>query len=451
MEVCPEDASWQRWLDGDVERDERALLAAHLNTCDPCCTFVAALDPETRPGGAGLRVDRYDLGELLGAGAMGLVYAAYDPRLERRVAVKLLRTPGSPDERAALSRRMWREACAMAQLSHPNVVTVFDVGVVDDRVFIAMELVSGQSLSAWCRAAPRTLEQRVAVLLAAGDGLAAIHGAGLVHRDFKPDNVLIDGAGRARVSDFGIAAAVGDSVELAASTPTPTLLDRLTMTRSLLGTPAYMAPEQLDGFVADARSDQFGFCVALYESAFDARPFAGTTVLDRRAAIEAGAIRAPLRRDRAARRVFEVVRRGLAVDPAARYPSMRALLDELGPPRRSSRAPWLAAVAAVAMLAAATAYVLGRETGPPPAAAAAVGRGARPAIAVLGLRGSGPDDDSAWLGPAVAELLIAGLAGDELRLTRGEDVARARADGVLPPAGELPAAGPALPSACSTA
>ena len=179
MEVCPEDGSWQRWLDGDVDRDERATLTAHLNTCDPCCTFVAALDPETRAGGAGLRVDRYELGQLLGAGAMGLVYAAYDPRLERRVAVKLLRTPGSPDERAALSRRMWREACAMAQLSHPNVVTVFDVGVVEDRVFIAMELVSGQSLSAWCRAAPRTLEQRVAVMLAAGEGLAAIHGAGL--------------------------------------------------------------------------------------------------------------------------------------------------------------------------------------------------------------------------------------------------------------------------------
>ena len=243
-------------------------------------------------------VGRYVVLEKLGAGGMGVVYLAFDPELDRRIALKLIRTPtqdvkATGGERATnLRSRLVREAQALAKLSHPNVVTVYDVGVVDDDVFIAMEYVEGQAFRAWMREKSRSWREVVPLAVAAGRGLAAAHVAGLVHRDFKPDNVIIDNAGRAYVLDFGLAQAESDGARddrprehelapigeavVAANQEQPARSghsfgsksrDSLTDADTVLGTPAYMAPEQHFG-QTDARSDQFAFCVALYEALY---------------------------------------------------------------------------------------------------------------------------------------------------------------------------------------
>src|SRR5215470_6274154 len=202
----------------------------------------------------GTRFGRYEVLRHAGAGGMGDVYAAYDPELERNVALKLLR-PGTAGARAA---ELKREAQALARLAHANVVAVHDVGTSDGQVYVAMELVEGPTLRAWLAEKPRTAVEILAVFDAAGQGLSAAHGAGLVHRDFKPENVLLGADGRARVTDFGLAVAAGAAGELAGSVP-------------------YMAPEQLQGEAVDARADQFAFAVALYEALYGERPFAGST------------------------------------------------------------------------------------------------------------------------------------------------------------------------------
>jgi WD40 repeat protein len=224
-----------------------------------------------------------------------------------------------------------REAQAMAQLSHPNVIAVHDVGSSADRVFIAMELVEGGTLTEWLRApGGRTWRDVVGVFRAAGEGLAAAHAAGLVHRDFKPDNVLVGRDGHVRVTDFGLARA--SLVPLLASegvdAPPQHLVETMTVTGALVGTPAYMAPEQLARRTADARSDVFAFCVSLYEGLYGERPFTASTVAELSQAIARGAIRHPpaagvppwLRR---------IVSGGLHADPARRAQSVRAVLDAI--------------------------------------------------------------------------------------------------------------------------
>jgi tetratricopeptide (TPR) repeat protein len=201
---------------------------------------------------------------------MGVVYAAYDPELDRKVAVKLLRArPEDPRAAAEGQARLQREAQAMARLSHPNVVPVFDVGVVADRLFLAMELVEGCDARQWRERAPRTWQQVLSIYLQAARGLLAAHGAGLVHRDFKPENVLVGADGRARVVDFGLARPGAEAARGSGAV----LDSRVTLDGRLLGTPAYMAPEQWRGEIADARSDQFAFCVALWEALTGAPPF----------------------------------------------------------------------------------------------------------------------------------------------------------------------------------
>ncbi|HVS02444.1 MAG TPA: tetratricopeptide repeat protein, partial [Thermoanaerobaculia bacterium] len=299
---------------------------------------------------------RYVVLEALGRGGMGEVYAAYDPELDRRVAVKLLRTATGT---AADQARLLREGQAMARLAHPNVVAVYDVGALHRRVFVAMELVAGGDLRAWLAAAPRSRAEILAVFAAAGRGLAAAHRAGLVHRDFKPENVLVADDGRVKVADFGLARTSSG----ATAEPPPSARDELAgggllatpLTRhgALLGTPGYLAPELFAGGGADARSDQFSFCVALWEALCGSRPFPGVRARELCAAMAAGAPPERAHSQALPPWLRRVLLRGLAVDPSARFPSMEALLAALAadPARRRQR--WLRTAAAAVGVAGA--------------------------------------------------------------------------------------------------
>ena len=319
----------------------------------------------------GASLGRYVVLERLGAGGMGSVYAAFDPKLDRRVALKVLhpalakRDPSGP-------ARLVREAQALAQLVHPNVVTVHDVGQDDDRVFVAMELVEGQTLKAWLATQSREPSETLACCIAAGRGLAAAHRHGLVHRDFKPDNVMVGGDGRVLVMDFGLArgfdGALGSvsgsdlvSASASASASISGSASDLTQTGTILGTPAYMSPEQLDERQADARSDQFSFCVTVWEALYGERPFRGDSLATLAHAVRTGEMSDPPKKVAVPSRVRAALRRGLLTDPSARFDDMDALLLELEPPTRRM-GPRLALLGAAAVAAFAVATL--RSEGP---------------------------------------------------------------------------------------
>ncbi|HEY2899088.1 MAG TPA: serine/threonine-protein kinase, partial [Polyangia bacterium] len=329
----------------------------------------------------GQTIGRYVVLGLVGRGGMGEVYAAYDPELDRKVAIKLLHVRGGAGGHSGQGTqdngraRLLREAQAIAKLSHPNVVVIYDVGAFQDQVFIAMEFVEGQTVGYWMNAAPRAWPDVLKVFVAAGRGLAAAHEKNLVHRDFKPDNVMIDSAGQVHVMDFGLARLAGDRspepapsvkavlqrLPLAAPSPSDTnpdptatvvvgasadsagsisglssrsspselLSDRLTQTGTLVGTPAYMAPEQFLVRPTDARTDQFSFCVALYEALYGERPFEGSNVFNLTANVVQGNVRVSPPQTKVPPWIRKVLLRGLAVDPKKRWPSLIALLGEL--------------------------------------------------------------------------------------------------------------------------
>ena len=302
-----------------------------------------------------VEIGRFRVLDRIGAGGMGIVYAAWDPQLERRVAIKVVRL-ANDEERAR--KRLLAEARAAARLSHPNVVTVHDAGTADGRVWVAMEFVEGETLGDWTTT-PRQPREVLEVFREAGRGLRAAHQAGLVHRDFKPANVLLsrDEAGRlrAQVADFGLAAVTEPVRDAPASESSE--LTGLTREGELLGTPAYMSPEQHLGDAADARSDQYSYCVALYQALHGHLPFEGDSVAQLREAVLGGKL--PRGRvGRVPRRIDSALARGLSRDPSERFADMKALLDELAP--RSSRARIAAAavvLGSVAAVAAASATV----------------------------------------------------------------------------------------------
>ncbi len=289
-------------------------------------------------------IGRYMVSSQLGSGAMGVVYAAFDPELDRKVALKLLRH--RDDDVDTARRRLQREAQSLAKLAHPNVVSVHDVGVYEGQLFVAMEFVEGQTLREWMDEVgePRAWPQVLEVFMAAGRGLAAAHETGLIHRDFKPDNVMLGADGRVRVMDFGLARGdEGGEVETEESVELESMdgpVERLTMTGAMMGTPAYMALEQFEGATIDARSDQFGFCVALYEALHGERPFAGKTMGQLVKALVDDELEPPPRGTKVPAWLREVIIRGLAKDPRERHASMQALLDALGDDPVARRRRW---------------------------------------------------------------------------------------------------------------
>ncbi|MBX7083814.1 MAG: serine/threonine-protein kinase [Nannocystaceae bacterium] len=312
-------------------------------------TGVATRHPvELAPGQA---VGRYVVLDRLGHGGMGVVYAAYDPALDRKVAIKFLRAPGTTAQARA---RLLQEARALATLTHPNVVAVFDAGTLGERVWIAMEFVHGVPLSTWLRAQQPTWPVVLEALLMAARGLRAAHHSGLVHRDVKPDNVMIDTTAegrlaRVRLADFGLAQwitpASDDDTRTADgsdSAPGPTGHGG--------GTPGYMAPEQAMRQPLDARADQFGWCVMAWEALAGERPFAGDHATAILARVYAGEIRPVPRTATAPRWLFQQLRRGLAADPGGRAPDLDTLIDAIAHRRAGAR--WRSIVASALTLAA---------------------------------------------------------------------------------------------------
>ena len=326
--------------DGDAVESSDAPTAVQRPVTD-----VAALPARSGPWG-----ERYTLVRKLGEGGMGEVYVAYDEQLDRRVAMKLLRRAAAS---AAEEQRILREAQALARLSHPNVVQVHDVGRLGDQIFVAMELVVGANLRQWCRAAPRGWREVLDKVSQAGEGLVAAHAAGLIHRDIKPDNLLVGDDGRVRVADFGLAR-TESAAEPPAEGPPPQgslLATPLTQAGEVVGTPAYMAPEQFLLAPPDVRCDVYALCVVLYEALYGERPFRGKDWRELAAAVLAGRFTPPPREPPVPGWLVRVITRGLARDPKERYPTVAALLADLRRPLLAARRRWLAA-GGVAALAA---------------------------------------------------------------------------------------------------
>ena len=303
----------------------------------------------------GRSLGRYRVQARLGAGGMGVVWAALDPALDRRVAVKVLpsRAGASRDH---LEVRLRREAQALARLEHPNVIAVYDVGVAADSVFVAMQLVDGVTLDTYVAREHATPAAIAALFVQACRGLAAAHAAGIVHRDVKPSNLLVDGAGRVFVGDFGLArgAAADDAI---APADASLLNAELTRAGAVLGTPLYMAPEQHAGQAATERADQFSLCVSMWTVLYGQHPFAPEPwdAAAAVAAMRADRVIEPTRRVAVPTRVVRALRRGLRGDPVARWPSMAALADELAP---RTRIGWFAAAGGVAAIGGAVALTL---------------------------------------------------------------------------------------------
>jgi formylglycine-generating enzyme required for sulfatase activity len=337
---------------------------------------------------AGARIGRYLILERVGSGAMGVVYGAYDPELDRKVALKLLGGDGAGQD-AIAGARLLREAKAMARLTHPNVVVVHDVGMFEGRVFLAMEFLGGGTLKTWLAARPRTTREIIQVFAGAGRGLGAAHAAGLVHRDFKPENVLLDKDGRPRVVDFGLAreaSAASDRTDedvgrISAGSGTPALavlpaseiseettlnpLGTLTRSGVIMGTPAYMAPEQFLGEATNEQTDQFSFCVALYEALYGERPFGGESLLRLVSNITDGRLLPVPENREVPAWIRRAVLRGVHADPAQRWPSMEPLIaaleDDPVTRRRRRVLSALAAVLVVASLAVGTQAIFQRR------------------------------------------------------------------------------------------
>ncbi len=386
---CLDDNDVSEFVSGTLAASALTKIEGHLAGCRDCRALVAAMAADaaadsnvetvpheklspsqvthlpTKNYTVGDKVGRYLVLSTLGTGGMGVVFSAYDPQLDRKVALKLLRA-GLQIPTKDAQKRLRREAQAIAQLSHPNVVAVYDVGTEDDDLYIAMEFVEGDTLTTWLKKYPRTWREIVDVFLQAGKGLVAAHGTGLLHRDFKPDNVLVGGDGRVRVTDFGLARSMMVDPESGRG-PTPvlasTLSSSLTATGTVLGTPRYMPPEQLTGPDIDARADQFSFCVALYEALYGQHPLPGATSVSMHE--KGDKALPPPDGTKIPASIARAVLRGLERDRVKRWPTMALLMSELVPPPPVSVKRYVfAAVASIALAGVGTAAVVGSQRDP---------------------------------------------------------------------------------------
>ena len=336
--TCPAENTWLAFVGGALDAPALNAIELHLDQCQSCRTIYAEVAREDRTRSAaaalpelpraaelprGTVVGRYVVLDTIGRGGMGVVYKAFDPELDRAIALKLVGLGHLGADPARARIRLLREAKALAQLSHPNVVAVHDVGTHDDELFVAMEFIAGCTLRSWLRDRPRSPREVLGVFSAAAAGLASAHRAGIIHRDFKPENVMIGNDGRVRVVDFGLARAG--------------MTDELAGVGAIVGTPAYMAPEQDLGREVDARSDQFSLCVALYEALFGQRPFAGESYAEIARHRLAGEVRPAPKVAGLSSKLRRAVLQGLRVDPEERHPTIAALLGVLGAGRRTGR------------------------------------------------------------------------------------------------------------------
>jgi predicted Zn-dependent peptidase len=372
MAACAQRSTTVALASGRLRTQDVAQAQAHVAGCEECRGIVSevASAPTVRVDGAPeatmtspnrssqpaivdhvsrVWIGRYKVIKKLGAGGMGAVFEAEDPELDRKVAIKLLH--GTSDTASA---RLVREAKALAKLRHPNVVTIYEVGRDSGDAFVAMELVAGTTLREWLHG-EHSFAARLDAMIQAGQGLAAAHAEGLIHRDFKPENAMVGADGRVQVLDFGLAkSATTPSMDPEEPAPRPSqeAVDFITRTGTLLGTPAYMAPEQFAAADTDARTDQFAYCVALFEVLHGFRPFAGHSHAMLCEAVSTGRIveGRPLS-PQVPPHVQAAILRGLSVKPADRFPDMKALLAALQM-RRGSKQRWVIAIVATAAVAA---------------------------------------------------------------------------------------------------
>ncbi len=327
--------------------------------------------------GRGEPVGRYIVLDRIGVGGMGVIYQAYDPQLSRQVAIKVVKVARSPSlQKDPAGARLMREAQAMAQLAHPNVLSVYDVGDLDGDVFIAMEYVEGETLQQWLDASPHPWREILDRFAQAARGLAAAHAAGIVHRDFKPENVLIGRDGRARVLDFGLALAAEEEPEppgpdsdaqeelSSVSDSLDGLRGRLTQYGMVMGTPDFMAPEQHMGNPPDHRCDQFSFCAALYCAVYRQKAFAGKTAKELARAKLKGRIVDPPRDSRVPRWLKRLIYRGLSAPADQRWGSMQELLAAIEQHTRRKNLRWFAAGGALLAATAAVSFTATRDQAP---------------------------------------------------------------------------------------
>ncbi len=355
----------------------RSLPEDSLNEADTTGATAGGIEEEDglMELAPGSKAGRYMILDQLGRGGMGVVYKAYDPELDRQIALKLLSTKRKSATRAEQAKeRLLREAQALARLSHPNVVSAYDVGTIGGEVFVAMELLDGLTLKDWIKENQPSLQKIVEVMVSAGRGIEAAHKVGLIHRDIKPDNIIVGADGRVRVLDFGLALVAskqeienanedmknwegdtsisGLSTELGGHSGTGASRP-LTMDGVIMGTPGYMAPEQYMGSELDAYSDQYSFSVTLFEALYGIRPHHARSFKELREKVTSKSIDPPPQEVKIPGSLKRIVLQGLALYKADRFPSMTKLLREL------SKDPWvlrrrILLVATVLVLLAAT-------------------------------------------------------------------------------------------------
>jgi len=404
-EECPDENVLVQLAEGALDGPHRRDLDRHLDTCAACSMLVAELARLAAP--ARSAPQRYKVIRQLGAGAMGVVWEAEDTSLQRKVALKFVKPEGVDDR--ALRKRLLREARALAQVRHPNVMALYDAGETDDEVCLVLELINGTNARAWRDEAPRTTAEIVGVWKQAAAGIAAVHAAGIVHRDIKPDNVFVADDGRVLVADFGLA--TGDGVDSTTS---------LTVSGAVIGTPLYMSPEQLQGRPATVQSDQFALCASIWEAVVGERPFRGSTI----AAVVLAMSKLPeLPKgiEPAQRKILATLLRGLDPDPAKRFPDVASLIAAIDPPQAEragkQRRPlgWFTAGAVVLAVGGTVAVLAathrgdGRTSGsagsaaPGASGSATAAPGVTPDVAPSAIDGAGPVPTAPQTGPTAPQ------------------------------------------------